>query len=388
MRRTGAGLVFLLATPLAAAAAVEVRIIRPLPGETAYGLVEVAAQVVADESVAGVDFFVDGRRVARVEEPPYAIEVDVGQENADHEFRVVVQTASGEQAADRLVTAAIRVDESLELRLQQLYVTVTSGPGRTLGLQAGDFRVLDEGKPQAIVTFERGDVPLTAVLLLDGSESMSPELAAAAVRGARAFVAGMRPLDEAKAMLFSDRLLRASPFTDDPEALAQTLASFEGSGGTALNDFLYAALKLLDGRQGRRVVVLFSDGADVHSVLPMREVLEKARRSQALIYWIHLELGGKGEPSFTSSWRSFEANRLEYQLLAEAVRESGGRVEVLERAEELEQAFAGILAELREQYVLGYYPTAVRGDGSWHDVEVKVGRFGADVRTRGGYIDN
>jgi Ca-activated chloride channel family protein len=137
------------------------------------------------------------------------------------------------------------------------------------------------------------------------------------------------------------------------------------------------------------VVVLFSDGSDVHSVLPMEGVLQTARRSQALIYWIYLkEPGEEFEiPEYTSSWRNVQANRREFKDLRETIQDSGGRIEVVDSLEDLEEAFAGILSELREQYVLGYYPSEARHDGRWRAVRVKADRPGVDVRTRGGYFD-
>ena len=96
-------------------------------------------------------------------------------------------------------------------------------------------------------------------------------------------------------------------------------------GGTALNDHLYLALKLLDSRQGRRVVVLFTDGADLHSLLSMRDVLWKAQRSQAVIYWIFLREEQKsGPPQFATALRGFEDNLEEFRLLRRAVNQSGG----------------------------------------------------------------
>ena len=131
-------------------------------------------------------------------------------------------------------------------------------------------------------------------------------------------------------------------------------------------------------------MVLFSDGSDVHSVLPASDVLWKARAGQSLIYWI--QLGGKHK-SFTSAWRDFQANDKEYEDLERAVQESGGRVLAIERVGELEFAFVNILQELRQQYALGYYPTVSKGDGSWHKVEVRVRGFSGRVHTREGYAD-
>ena len=386
MRHTVSVLLILFATQ---AAAVEVWIDNPSGLDYVYGKVEIVATVVSEENVSGVEIWVDGSRLGEIVEPPYQVTVDVGYENTVHEFRAVARSVTGKTASAKVVTPVLTVDEVVDIELQQLYVTVTKFDRRVLDLQRQDFRLLDDGDRQELVTFERGDVPLTAVLLLDCSLSMFGERLEAALNGARVFIDGMKDLDEASVMLFSDRLLRQTEFSGDQSELGGALSSVEATGGTAINDHLFAALAKLEARQGRRVVVLFSDGADVHSVLTMKEVLRKARLSQALIYWIYLPEAGDedGAPAYTSAWRDIEGNRLQFRQLREAVRESGGRVHPLESLDQMDEAFAGILAELREQYVLGYYPTVALGDGSWHTVKVRVKRAGLDVRTRDGYLD-
>jgi Ca-activated chloride channel family protein len=324
-------------------------------------------------------------------EPPWEVALDLGPENQEHVFRAVAHGVSGGQGEMSLQTPAIEVDEVLELPLQQLYVTVTRGGERVTRLTREQFQVVDDRRDQELVTFEGGDAPLTAVLLVDSSESMQGERLEAALRGAQAFTAGMRELDEAMAILFADRLLRATPFTDDPVELRASLEGVEAGGGTALTDHLYAAFKILDGRQGRRVVVVLSDGFDVYSALRMQDVVWKAQRSQAIVYWIQLQdQGGPAgsEPGlFTSAWRDAPENQEEYEALRRLVLETGGRIEPIERIGEVEYAFQSILAELREQYVLGYYPTDLRHDGSWRQVQVRVRGFGNQVRVREGYVD-
>jgi Ca-activated chloride channel family protein len=371
------------------AAAVEVWIDRPSGLEYVYGKVEILATVVSEESVSGVEIWVDGNRLGELVEPPYNVTVDVGYDNTVHEFKAVARSSTGKTATARVVTPVLEVDEVVDIELQQLYVTVSQFDRRVLDLQRRDFRIQDDGDRQEMVTFERGDVPLTAVLLLDCSSSMMGERLEAALNGARVFIEGMEELDEAMVMLFSDRLLRETQFSGNQTDLDAALLGVEATGGTAINDHLFAALAKLEARQGRRVLVLFSDGADVHSVLRMEEVLRKARLSQALIYWIFLPEHGdeNGAPSYTSAWRNIEGNQLQFRQLREAVRESGGRVHPLERLDQMDEAFAGILTELREQYVLGYYPTIAEGDGSWHEIKVKVKKSGLDVRTRDGYLD-
>ena len=372
------------------AAAVEVWIEKPRSTRFVFGDVEYEASVKSDDRVVAVEFYLDGRKIAEFASPPYRMLVDVGFDNVEHEFRVEVRTQAGETASAVMVTEALQVDEMVEVELQQLYVTVSSAGRRVLDLERDDFRIIDNGERQEIVTFERGEIPITASLLLDSSLSMEKgERLSSALQGARVFLEGMHDLDRAQVTLFSDRILRTTDFSDDRETLATALDEVNASGGTAINDHLFLALSRLEAEQGRRVAVLFSDGEDVHSVLPMREVLRKARSSQALIYWIFLREEGADDEvrTYTTSWRDAEANLEEARLLRQAIRESGGRIEVVEHPDALAEAFAGILAELREQYVLGFYPSQDRGDGEWHDVKVRVDRAGVVVRAREGYLD-
>jgi Ca-activated chloride channel family protein len=186
-------------------------------------------------------------------------------------------------------------------------------------------------------------------------------------------------------MLFSDRPLAATAFSNHPDHLLTELEGIEASGGTALNDHLYASLRLLDERRGRRVVVLVSDGADVHSVLAIADVAWKIRRGDALIYWIRLD---DDRESFSSSWRNFEQNRIESSGLEAAVGESGGRIITVGGIDEIDPALEAVMAELRDQYVLGYYPSERRHDGDWRRVRVKVRDGQAKVRFRAGYVDD
>lgn len=386
--------VFLLGTWLAgatslAAQAPDVLLLAPRGTEPVFGSVEMKADVLASEAVEEVVFFVDGREVARFAAPPYQATVEVGPDNVEHVFQVVARTVSGVEGRAARETPRLRVDEEMELELQQLYVTLQqSGGERVLGLDADAFTVLDDGARQELVTFEPGDVPFTATLLVDASTSMRGDRLRLAVNGASSFVRGMKELDEASLVLFSDRLLYSTPFSGDPAPLERALESVEARGGTAINDHLYLALKRLEGHQGRRVAILLTDGIDIESALDMEEVLWMARRSQTLIYWIRLIEQDQQAVTRFSSWRDPESHREEIQLLEQAVLESGGRIVPIERLEDAAGVFSGILRELREQYVLGYYPLVNTNDGSWHDVEVKVrGAGSAQVRTREGYID-
>lgn len=364
-----------------------VTITSPPPGQPVFGEVEFAVEVTPTDQVEAVELFVDGDLAGRLEEPPFRVRFDVGQENREHRFEAVVRGLSGAMREARRVTPSVRVDEEVDLELQQLYVTVTRGEERVLDLGRDEVAVVDDGEPQKLVTFERGDIPLVALLLLDASVSMRGRPLEMATNGAQAFIRGMNPLDRAKLLLFSDRVIHTSPFTGFAEVLGAGLQAVTAAGGTALNDHLYMALKLLEERQGRRVVVLLTDGVDVASVLNMRDVERVARRSQALLYWIRL---GRPNPyeQRTSAWRDARQHHLERRRLEELIVRSGGRILSLSSLAETAGAFENILRELREQYVLGYYPTRNRNDGSWHRVRVRLTRPGLTVRTREGYLDD
>jgi Ca-activated chloride channel family protein len=235
-------------------------------------------------------------------------------------------------------------------------------------------------------------VPFTAAVLVDSSTSMQGDKIRAALEGAKLFFEGMNELDEGKLLVFSDRMLHTTPFTTFSTVLTAGLSRVEARGGTALNDHLYVALKELERRQGRRVVLILSDGVDSNSVLTMQDVLAVARRSQALIYWLRLPYGGQAAenrelPNLATSWRNSATYHSELAVLQRTVRESGGNVRLLNSLDEIGGAFREILAELREQYVLGYYPKVARRDGSWHEVVVRVSGEGLEVRSRDGYLD-
>lgn len=358
----------------------------PPPGVPVFGEVDFVAEVQPPGTAATVEFFLDGERVGVREEPPYKIVVDVGQENREHHFEVrAVDTVGGEDNAI-LVTPAIRIDERVDIDLREFYIVATRGGVRILDLEQSDFTIRDNGVEQQIVTFGRGDLPLASVILVDASASMKGRRLGFALRGAAAFGKGMRPQDETSIQVFADRLLFESPFSSDPEVLTEGLSEVRAGGGTALNDHLYRALKQVEARHGRRVVVFLSDGFDSHSVIRARQLAWLARRSRALLYWIRLE-SADSELSRYSAWKNPEAYREDYLLLQKTVLDSGGRIVGLERIEEADAAVQVILDELREQYVLGFYPQLRRRDGSWHDVDVRVRRAGVEVRTRGGYVD-
>jgi Ca-activated chloride channel family protein len=194
----------------------------------------------------------------------------------------------------------------------------------------------------------------------------------------------MEPLDQAMLLLFSDQIVRVTSMTSYQDVLSSALTNVTARSGTALNDHLYVAFKLLERRQGRRVIIVLSDGLDSASVLSMRQVLSTADRSQSLVYWLRLPTPGVAH---SSAWKDSEGFRKERLAFEKIVRQRGGQIIELSGVENAAAAFAKVLEELRGQYVLGYYPTSRSDDATWHPVRVRVRGAGLKVRTQTGYID-
>ena len=367
-------------------------LVSPTNGQEVIGEIVIEAGVVATKGVRDVVFFVDGRPVGMLTSAPYRMRIDLGEENRARIVEVVATDIDGRQARQRVRTAPVAIAREYTVDLQQLYVTVSDNGSRVTDLERGDFTVLDDGQPVELVTFEGGDVPFTAALLIDASASMRGSKIEAARAGATSFIKGMKELDQGMVTVFSDVIQNTTPFSDNPEVLTAGLIGATGMGGTAVNDTLYTALKLLENRQGRRLVVLLSDGIDNHSALESGDVLEHARRSQSMIYWIRLLKPGKSaededDRKMASAWRTSPEYLQQIQALKDLVKLSGGRIIPVHTPSEIESVFTEILRELRDQYALGYYPAELRNDGSWRRIKVNVDRRGVKVRTHEGYLD-
>ncbi|HEV7517482.1 MAG TPA: VWA domain-containing protein [Thermoanaerobaculia bacterium] len=388
-------LIALLGALPGTARALELTIAAPLPGEAVFGAVEVRVAVSpagAASEVRRVEFYLDGRRVGSASTAPFRTVVDAGQENREHHIEAVAFGAAGPLASAELRTPALRVDEQIDVNLQQLFVTVERGGEPVPGLTREDFEVWEDGVRQPVTGFEGGEVPFTAVILLDASTSMQGGQIKKALDGARAFFASMASFDEAKLLLFSDRLLLETPFTSITAILTLGLSGVEATGGTALNDSLYVALKRLEPREGRKVVVLLSDGVDVDSVLGMDDLKAALGGAPAaLLYWLRLrrdeEAIGRGQVRISTAWRDPDGHRHEIDQLHRMVLASGGRIATIDRVDQVKDALSGILRELRGQYVLSYYPSRGHGGGASSappKVDVRLRPRGMDVRVHRG----
>lgn len=264
--------------------------------------------------------------------------------------------AAGQQPLFASRVETVRVDVSVRQN------------GKTLqGLVAADFEVLDNGVSQQVEFAALDQLPVHVVLALDMSGSVRG-IRLEQLQKAGARLVGMLDASEAAGVVaFTDLVKIRSGFTSNKGVLMSALEEPGEGSDTALYDATHASLVLGSSRTGRPLVILFSDGADTASFLSTNLVLDTARRTGSVVYAV-------------SSIREDQSDYLD-----RLVGLTGGRRLEVTSLDGLSDAFAEILSESRERYLLSYTPTGVSA-GGWHDVVVRVRGRRAEVRARPGYI--
>ena len=258
-----------------------------------------------------------------------------------------------------------------------LYVTVTDSEKRLVpDLARDDFEVYDNGKLQTLTNFDNEPTPITVVVMLDTSGSMT--LALDLVKdGAEQFLMRMMPLDKGMVGAFNDKIeFHPSSFTDNRDQLARALKDLDFGYPTRLYDAIDQSIDQLNGNEGRKTVLVFTDGDDNSSKKSSGSVMERARVEEVMIYSIGLE-----NEYFNGQQRVRSSPDRALHRLSE---ETGGGFFLLKKKDDLGPTFTRIAQELHSQYVLGFSPETL--DGKIHKLEVRVKRAGAVPRARKSYV--
>lgn len=259
-----------------------------------------------------------------------------------------------------------------------VYATVTDAQGRLVpGLVKEDFRIFDNQKPVEISLFDNTVRPITAVVMLDTSGSMTMNLDLMK-QAAEQFVIRLLPDDRAKMGAFNDKIeVGNAEFTSDRDELAASIKELDYGNATRLWDAVDFGLDELANVEGRRVVVVFTDGDDTGSKVGLGRVLDRARADEVMIYAVGLESVMAGGPGRVIRTRPDRGLR----RLAE---ETGGGYFEFKTAEELGPAFTRVAQELHSQYLLGFTPPLL--DGKVHRLEVKTTNAALKARARRSYL--
>lgn len=349
-------------------------IVSPREGMPVAGPVQLEAETRPVEALAEVDeatFFVDGRVVCRLARPPLVCAWNAGRTIDTHLVRLVVRWKDGTRSVATVRTGALSLGERVDVDAVQLTVVVQDDGGRFVrGLAQDAFQLFQDGRRQTLAHFASERVPLEVVAAIDMSGSMTdamPQVREAAAR----FLAALAPDHQVTVLAFNDNVFTLSRRGAAPEARRRALARLTPWGGTALYDAILAALDVLGAQQGRRALVVFTDGADQQSHATFGDVQRRVESSDATMYMI-----GQGDATTNPALR---------RLLERLAAVSGGRAFFEARPDALDAVFVQIIEELSSQYLLSYQPDAPVRDGEWHTIRVEVDRGEYRVRTRQGF---
>ncbi len=285
-------------------------------------------------------------------------------------------------------------EDTIRINSDLVNVVVTIGGNSTngpLGLKQEDFEIFEDGAPQEIANFSRdADQPLKLVMLFDTSLSVSQRLNFERRAAARFFERIIRPQDRAAVFSVSTDIVVLQDFTNKVPLLIEATRQLKPQGATSLYDGIFLASDHLKNASGRRVIVIVSDGGDTTSSKGLLEALSQAQKSDAVIFAIFT-----GNPWPSQNLRDLAAER----ALEALTRETGGDVLRPKSStgshpgeenddtslKELDRAFTSLADQLRTQYVLGFFSTNEKRDGSFRKLSIRVKKTDFTARARTGY---
>ena len=261
------------------------------------------------------------------------------------------------------------------VRTVPVYATAVDSSGRLVpDLTQDDFEILDNLKPVTISSFSNDPQPFTAVVMLDTSASMTEHLKLLN-QASEQFLMRLLPVDRAQVGAFNDKLQLSGTFTNNRDELISSLDDLQFGNSTRLWDGLAFSLDAFKGVDGRRVVLLFTDGDDTASKVRYGDVQARARDEEVMVYGIGLSV------EFFNGMRQVRG-KPDRNLRRIADDTGGGYFELL-KTDQLAPTFTRVAQELRSQYLLAFAPETL--DGKVHKLEVRVKRAGVTVRARKSY---
>jgi Ca-activated chloride channel homolog len=256
------------------------------------------------------------------------------------------------------------------------FATVIDADKRLVpNLPKEDFEILDNEKPQSITVFDNRPQPITVVVMLDTSGSMTMSLDLLK-KAAEQFLIRLMPGDKGRVGAINDKIQFSSRFTDNRDELIADVKDLDFGNGTRLWDATAASLDELRPIEGRRVILLFTDGDDTASHVGLGAVIDRARAEDVMVYTIGLESNYfDGQRMVTSK---------PDRGLRKIADETGGGYFELKKTADLAPTFTRVAQELHSQYAIGF--EAQQLDGKVHKLLVRVKQPGMLARARRSYL--
>jgi Ca-activated chloride channel family protein len=257
-----------------------------------------------------------------------------------------------------------------------LFVTVADAQGRLVpDLTKDDFEILDNDKLQPIIYFENIIQPISVVVMLDTSGSMTGSISLLK-DAAEQFLLRLLPADQGRVGAFNDKIQISAHFTKNRDELIGDVKELDFGNGTRLWDAVLLSLDELKGIEGRRVVLVFTDGEDTESKARLGATIDRARVDDAMVYAIGLE------SNFFNGQRMVRSEP--DSGLKKIADETGGGYFELKKTADLAPTFTRVAQELHAQYVMGFSPMQL--DGKVHKLSVRVKKTGMIARARRSYV--
>jgi Ca-activated chloride channel family protein len=289
----------------------------------------------------------------------------------------LVLLAAGLCRAQEAPSTTVKVD----VKLVNVFVTVTDAHGAPIGnLTKQNFKVSEDGKPQTIAVFDKESaLPLSIVLAIDTSLSTRRDLPLELASARRFAHAVLRPQDTLCLFQFSELVDEVLPFTANLKTIDHAIDKIHVGSATALYDALYLGSQALANRQGRKVMVVITDGGDTASKVDYQDAVRSAQEAEAIVYSIIVV------PVEASAGRDTGGEHALVQISTD----TGGKYYYASSIAQLDEAFRQIGEELRTQYLLAYYPSQRLADSDFRRIEVGVAGVpdasNFKVRHRSGY---
>lgn len=252
----------------------------------------------------------------------------------------------------------------VNVKLVNVFVTVTDAQGAPVStLSKDNFQILEDDHPQKISVFSKeSELPLSIVLDVDTSLSTRRDLPLELTSARRFAHAILRAQDGLAIYGFNEVVDEVVPFTSDLKTIDRGVEHLQLGAATALYDAIFVGAEALEKRQGRKVMVVITDGGDTVSKTDYHEALRAAQISEAIVYSIIVV------PIEASAGRDTGGEHALIQLSSD----TGGKYFYATTLPQLDEAFRTISDELRTQYLLAYYPAQRLADSDFRRIEVKL----------------
>jgi Ca-activated chloride channel homolog len=355
-----------------------VKITSPMGRMGLSGPVRIVAQVHTAESETSsplhVQFFVNQQLLRTVDSgPPYAAEW-IDENPFDRgEIEVRATDALGHEAKDKVVLEPFQAVEESQITSVLVEASVRDKAGKFIrGLGASNLALSEDGVPQVLDMVHQEDVGATFALLVDSSSSMSRNMDFVQRTAAR-LASFLRKNDRVIVAPFSRQIGPTTGPTNDQRTIVESIDAIRPAGGTAILDSLCAVSDTLHAAEGRRAIVLITDGYDENSTHTFDEAMTAVKEAGATVYVVGI--GGVAGVSLKGE-----------RLLRRLATETGGRFFFPARDEELLTVHDTLVDDVENRYLLSYTPTNQTYDGRWRTIAVHAGDPDYVIRARPGYF--